>query len=123
MHKMLQNYRPDFINYPDNYQHPIVGLMHSEFGHKRPEWDEKAPTTRLQQAIDCGGQCGPKGDFGRSLGRAYGLPVWGARLRAHTAITHWTANGWNQILGVSFKNGFWNKDKGMQLHYKRWKMP
>lgn len=110
MRKMLQNYRPDFINYPENYQHPIVGLMYSEFGHKRPEWDENAKTTRLQQAIDCGGQCGPKGDFGRCLGRAYGLPVWGARLRSHTAMTNWTANGWNQILGVSFKNGFWNKD-------------
>lgn len=111
MREMLWNYRPDQITAPADYNAHYVGLMYSEFGHKRPEFDESLPTTRVQQTIDRGGQCGPKAYFGRCLGRSFGVPVWGARLRSHTAMTYWTPNGWETILGVSFKNGFWTSDQ------------
>ena len=51
---MLWNYRPDQITAPKGYRAPYVGLMNSEFGHKRAEVDENLTTTRLQQLIDKG---------------------------------------------------------------------
>jgi len=111
MREMLWNYRPDQITAPAEYKAHYVGLMNSEFGHKRAEIDENAPETRMQQIIDKGGQCGPKAFFGRCLGRSFGCPVWGARLRSHTAVTYWTPKGWTTILGVSWRNGFWTADK------------
>jgi len=110
MREMLWNYRPDMIKAPKEFGVRYVAFMHSEFGHKRPEWDDAAPTTRMQQCIDRGGQCGPKAMFGRSLGRAFGVPVWGARLRSHTAMMYWSPGGWSTVLGVSPHTGFWNAD-------------
>lgn len=110
MREMLWNYRPDHITAPDGYRARYVGLMNSEFGHKAPEWDDQAPTTKLQQTIDRGSQCGPKAFFGRCLARSFGIPVWGARLRSHTAMAYWTPQGWTTILGVAWKSGFWTAD-------------
>jgi hypothetical protein len=112
MREMLWNYRPDQINAPDEYNAHVVGLMYSEFGHRRAEEGETGPPyTRLQQFIDRGSICGGKGSFGRCLGRAFGVPVWGARLRSHTAMAYWTPEGWETILGVSFANGYWIVDQ------------
>jgi hypothetical protein len=112
LREMLWNYRPDQINAPDEYNVHVVGLMYSEFGHRRAEDSETGPPyTRLQQFIDRGSICGGKGSFGRSLGRAFGIPVWGARLRSHTAMSYWTPKGWETILGVSFENGYWIVDQ------------
>ena len=112
MREMLWNYRPDQINAPEEYNAHVVGLMYSEFGHRRAEAGETGPPyTRNQQFIDRGSICGGKGGFGRCLGRAFGIPVWGARLRSHTAMTYWTPKGWETILGVSFANGFWIVDQ------------
>jgi hypothetical protein len=65
----------------------------------------------LQQFIDRGSICGGKAFFGRCLGRGFGIPVWGARLRSHTAMSYWTPKAWETILGVSFENGFWTVDQ------------
>jgi hypothetical protein len=110
MREMLWNYRPDQILAPEEYTGKVVGLMYSEFGHKKPEGDPTLSTSSFQQTIDKGGMCGAKAFFGRCLGRSFGIPVWGARLRSHTAMTYWTPKGWETILGVSFKNGFWTAD-------------
>ncbi len=112
MREMLWNYRPDQINAPDEYNAHVVGLMYSEFGHRRAEAGETGPPyTQLQQFMDRGSICGGKGFFGRCLGRAFGIPVWGARLRGHTAMSYWTPKGWETILGVSFENGYWIVDQ------------
>jgi len=111
MREMLWNYRPDMINAPEAYIARYVGLMNTEFGHKPQERDEKLPYTAMQQWIDKGGQCGPKAFFGRCLGRSFGIPVWGGRLRSHTAMFYWTPRGWNSILGISWINGFWTVDQ------------
>ena len=112
MREMLWNYRPDQINAPDGYNAHVVGLMYSEFGHRRAEEGETGPPyTRMQQFMDRGSICGGKGFFGRCLGRSFGIPVWGARLRSHTAMSYWTPKGWETILGVSFENGYWIVDQ------------
>lgn len=122
MQDMLRNYRPDMINAPDDFRGRVAGLMYSEFGHKRPEWDDNSPRSRLQQAIDRGGQCGPKAFFGRCLTRSFGVPTWGARLRSHTAMTYWTPKGWTTILGISWQNGFWIVDTTQQKRASMFKL-
>jgi hypothetical protein len=112
MREMLWNYRPEQINAPDEYNAHVVGLMYSEFGHRRAEAGETSPPySQLEQFMDRGSICGGKGSFGRCLGRAFGIPVWGARLSSHTAMSYWTPKGWETILGVSFENGFWIVDQ------------
>ncbi len=116
MREMIWNYRPDQINAPDEYNAHVVGLMYSEFGHRRAEEGETGPPyTKNQQFIDRGSICGGKGGFGRCLGRTFGVPVWGARLRSHTAMTYWTSKGWETILGVSFENGYWIVDQAESM--------
>jgi hypothetical protein len=116
MREMLWNYRPDQINAPEEYNAHVVGLMYSEFGHRRAEEGETGPPyTQLQRFIDRGSICGGKASFGRCLGRTFGIPVWGARLRSHTAMTYWTPKGWETILGVSFENGYWIIDQAESM--------
>ena len=112
MREMLWNYRPDQILAPEEYDAKYVGLMYSEFGHRKAEEGEAGPPyTFMQRIIDRGSICGGKAFFGRCLGRSFGIPVWGARLRSHTAMTYWTPKGWETILGVTFENGFWTVDQ------------
>lgn len=112
MREMLWNYRPDQILASEEYNARVIGLMYSEFGHRRADEGETGPPyTRMQGFIDRGSICGGKAFFGRCLGRSFGIPVWGARLRSHTAVAYWTPKGWETILGVSFQNGFWNVDQ------------
>lgn len=116
MREMLWNYRPDQINAPEEYNAHVVGLMYSEFGHRIAQEGETGPPyTRMQQFIDRGSVCGGKGFFGRCLGRAFGIPVWGARLKSHTAMSYWTPKRWETILGVSFENGFWTVDQAESM--------
>ncbi len=116
MREMIWNYRPDQINAPEEYNAHVVGLMYSEFGHRRFEEGETGPPyTKNQQFMDRGSICGGKGGFGRCLGRTFGIPVWGARLRAHTAMSYWTSKGWETILGVSFENGYWVVDQAESM--------
>jgi hypothetical protein len=112
MREMLWNYRPDQILAPEEYNARYVGLMNSEFGHRKAaEGETGPPYTFMQQIIDRGSLCGGKAFFGRCLGRSFGIPVWGARLKSHTAMTYWTPKGWETILGVSFENGYWIVDQ------------
>jgi hypothetical protein len=112
LREMIWNYRPDQINAPEEYNAHVVGLMYSEFGHRRaPEGETGPPYSQMQQFMDRGSICGGKGSIGRCLGRTFGIPVWGARLRSHTAMSYWTSKGWETILGVSFENGYWIVDQ------------
>jgi len=112
MREMLWNYRPDQILAPEEYNAKYVGLMYSEFGHRKAEEGEAGPPyTFMQRIIDRGSICGGKAFFGRCLGRTFGVPVWGARLKSHTAMSYWTPKSWETILGVTFENGFWTVDQ------------
>ncbi len=116
LREMIWNYRPDQINAPEEYNAHVVGLMYSEFGHRRAEEGETGPPySQMQQFMDRGSICGGKGSIGRCLGRTFGIPVWGARLRSHTAMSYWTSKGWETILGVSFENGYWIVDQAESM--------
>lgn len=77
MCEMLWNYRPDQINAPEEYPARYVGLMYSEFGHKRPEFDETLPTTRFQQTIDKGYNADQRPSSGVVSDAASGFPYGG----------------------------------------------
>jgi hypothetical protein len=103
---MLRNYRPDTIatEFPrDKYM-----ALNGDIPQTTPQYDEDI--ARIQAIVCNGGRCGPKAALGRATTRAFGIPTWGARVKAHTGMTHWTPDGWTAALGVAFSGSFWDKD-------------
>ncbi len=103
---MLRNYRPDTIatEFPrDRYM-----ALNADIPQKTPQYDEDI--SRMQSIVCNGGRCGPKASLGRATTRAFGIPTWGARVKAHTGMTYWTPHGWTAALGVAFSGSFWDKD-------------
>jgi hypothetical protein len=103
---MVRNYRPDTIAtaYPrDKYM-----AVNGDIPQTTPDFDEDI--ARLQAIVCNGGRCGPKAALGRATTRAFGIPTWGARVKAHTGMTYWTPHGWTAALGVAFNGSFWDKD-------------
>jgi hypothetical protein len=104
---MVRNYRPDTIAtaYPrDKYM-----AINGDIPQTTPVYDEDID--RLQAVVCNGGRCGPKAALGRATTRAFGIPTWGARVKAHTGMTYWTPHGWTAVLGVAFNGSFWDKDQ------------
>jgi hypothetical protein len=104
---MVRNYRPDTIatSYPrDKYM-----AINGDIPQTTPVYDEDID--RLQAVVCNGGRCGPKAALGRATTRAFGIPTWGARVKAHTGMTYWTPHGWTAALGVAFNGSFWDKDQ------------
>ena len=104
---MVRNYRPDTIAtaYPrDKYM-----AINGDIPQTTPVYDEDI--NRLQAVVCNGGRCGPKAALGRATTRAFGIPTWGARVKAHTGMTYWTPHGWTAALGVAFNGSFWDKDQ------------
>lgn len=103
---VLNNYRPDAVD--TEYPRSKYMALNGEIPQKTPQYDEDI--TRLQSVVANGGRCGPKATLGRATTRAFGIPTWGARVKAHTGMTYWTPHGWTTALGVAFTGSFWDKD-------------
>ncbi len=108
---MVNNYRPDTVD--TEYVRSRYMAINSEIPQTTPQYDEDI--TRLQSIVCNGGRCGPKATLGRATTRAFGIPTWGARVKAHTGMTYWTPHGWTTALGVAVTGSFWDKD-----HYNMW---
>lgn len=107
LREMVRNYRPDTID--TEFVRDQYMAINADIPQKTPQYDEDI--TRLQSVVCNGGRCGPKATLGRATTRAFGIPTWGARVKAHTGMTYWTPHGWTTALGVSFSGSFWDKDK------------
>jgi len=107
LREMIRNYRPDTID-TESVRGRYMAI-NAEIPQKTPEYDDDI--TRLQAVVCNGGRCGPKATLGRAITRSFGIPTWGARVKAHTGMTYWTPHGWTAALGVSFSGSFWDKDK------------
>lgn len=103
---VLNNYRPDTVD--TEYPGSKYMALNSEIPQKTPQYDEDI--SRMQSIVVNGGRCGPKAALGRATTRAFGIPTWGARVKAHTGMTYWTPHGWTTALGVAFTGSFWDKD-------------
>ncbi len=107
----VNNYRPDTVD--TEYVREKYMAINSEIPQTTPQYDDDA--SRLQSVVCNGGRCGPKATLGRATTRAFGIPTWGARVKAHTGMTYWTPHGWTTALGVAVTGSFWDKD-----HYNMW---
>lgn len=103
---MLRNYRPDTI--ATEYARDKYMALNADIPQTTPQYDEDI--ARMQSIVCNGGRCGPKAALGRATTRAFGIPTWGARVKAHTGMTHWTPVGWTAALGVAFSGSFWDKN-------------
>jgi len=103
---LLRNYRPDTI--ATEYVRDKYMALNGDIPQTTPQYDEDI--ARMQSIVCNGGRCGPKAALGRATTRAFGIPTWGARVKAHTGMTHWTPDGWTAALGVAFSGSFWDKD-------------
>lgn len=108
---MVNNYRPDTVD--TEYVRDKYMAINGEIPQTTPQYDEDI--TRLQSVVCNGGRCGPKATLGRATTRAFGIPTWGARVKAHTGMTYWTPHGWTTALGVAVTGSFWDKD-----NYNMW---
>lgn len=107
LRNMVNNYRPDTVD--TVYVRDKYMAINGEIPQTTPQYDEDI--TRLQAIVCNGGRCGPKAMLGRATTRAFGIPTWGSRVKAHTGMNYWTEHGWTTSLGVAINNSFWNKDK------------
>lgn len=104
---MVRNYRPDTVatDYPrDRYM-----AVNGDIPQKTPEYEDGL--TNFQAILNAGGRCGPKATVGRATTRSFGIPTWGARVKAHTGMTHWTPCGWTTALGVGWTDSYWIADR------------
>jgi len=106
LREMVNNYRPDAVDTP--YPRDKYMPLNVDIPQKTPQYDEDL--SRIQSVVCNGGRCGPKATLGRATTRAFGIPTWGARVKAHTGMTYWTPHGWTTALGVAFTGSFWDKD-------------
>lgn len=106
LRETVRNYRPDTID--TEFVRDQYMAMNADIPQKTPEYDDDI--SRLQAVVCNGGRCGPKASLGRATTRAFGIPTWGARVKAHTGMTRWTPYGWSAALGVSFSGSFWDSD-------------
>ncbi|MBI1335466.1 MAG: hypothetical protein GC164_00725 [Phycisphaera sp.] len=107
LRSMVRNYRPDTIatEYPrDKYM-----AINEDIPQKTPEYEEGL--TNIQAILNAGGRCGPKATLGRATTRSFGIPTWGTRGKAHTAMTYWTPYGWTTALGIGWSGSYWTSDK------------
>lgn len=109
--QMLRNYRPDVIFEPD-YRWRYVRLVRSDVHYQHFDFDPEAPTTKIQQFLDGGGQCGPRAFVGRLLLRSFGIPTWGVRQTGHAALSHWTPGGWTVNFGAAWEYNWWEDRPG-----------
>lgn len=105
LRRTVNNYRPDTVD--TEYPRSKYMALNGEIPQKTPQYDEDL--SRLQAIVVNGGRCGPKATLGRSTNRAFGIPTWGARVKAHTGMTYWTPHGWTTALGIAFTSSFWDK--------------
>jgi hypothetical protein len=108
---MLRNYRPDHIRTPDRrWRYSILVKTDVLYGSQDVK-DDLPELQFYQNILRNGGVCGRRAFFGRTLLRAFGIPVWGVTQKAHAALGRWSPGGWVVNLGAAFKWSWWDKDE------------
>ena len=73
-------------------------------------------TGHYAQIPAAGGECGPRAFFGRFTRKAFGLPTWGVTQPGHAAMSTWSQDGWQVLLGADWSYSWW-KTRGGQDFY------
>ena len=111
MREMLRNYRPDHVVNPD-YKWRYVMIVRSDVAYGKGKRDPAAPILPMQQVLKEGGICHIRAWAGRLALRAFGIPAWGTEQGGHTAVGHWTPEGWVVNLGAGWAYAFWDGRQG-----------
>jgi hypothetical protein len=102
----LRNYRPDIVTM-DDPQWRYCYIVRQDVDYKDPDWYK--PERSYDQILSGGGECGPRGWFGRFVLKAFGIPTWGVRQPGHAALARWTSVGeWRTCLGAGFDVSEWD---------------
>ena len=94
--EMLRTYRPDHIA-NDDQKWRYTRFVKSDVPYQTPKFDD-ALGTRTQQIVACGGKCGPRAFYGRTLTRAFGIPARRSTQTGHAAMSRWTPDGLGHLL-------------------------
>jgi hypothetical protein len=113
--KSIGNFRPDTIAM--SYHWRYAETVHTEVAYG----DSQCPSfpgvcNGHYSDIPVGGDvCGGRAFWGRFVRKAFGLPTWGATEHAHAAMSSWTPNGWNVLLGAPWPDCWWGDRGGMDF--------
>jgi hypothetical protein len=117
----LKRYRPNQVVMSDAKFRYCMQVK-SDVGYRQPNWTSKPRS--YQQMVSGGGKCGPRAWFGRYICKAFGAPTWGVRQPGHAAMSKWTPNGWETVLGAGWPHSHWEGRNGIdfmnEAHARSW---
>ncbi len=111
--EMLRTYRPDHIA-NDDQKWRYTRFVKSDVPYQTPKFDD-ALGTRTQQIVACGGKCGPRAFYGRTLTRAFGIPARRSTQSGHAAMSRWTPDGWAICFGAWWSSAWCGPQGGMDF--------
>ena len=111
--EMLRTYRPDHI-VNDDQKWRYTRFVKSDVPYQTPKFDD-ALGTRTQQIVACGGKCGPRAFYGRTLTRAFGIPARRSTQTGHAAMSRWTPDGWAICFGAWWSSAWCGPQGGMDF--------
>ena len=111
--EMLRTYRPDHIA-NDDQRWRYTRFVKSDVPYQTPKFDD-ALGTRTQQIVACGGKCGPRAFYGRTLTRAFGIPARRSTQTGHAAMSRWTPDGWAICFGAWWSSAWCGPQGGMDF--------
>ena len=111
--EMLRTYRPDHIA-NDDQKWRYTRFVKSDVPYQTPKFDD-ALGTRTQQIVACGGKCGPRAFYGRTLTRAFGIPARRSTQTGHAAMSRWTSGGWAICFGAWWSSAWCGPQGGMDF--------
>jgi hypothetical protein len=117
----LKRYRPNQVVMSGG-RFRYCKQVKSDVGYRQPNWTSKPRS--YQQMLSGGGKCGPRAWFGRYICKAFGAPTWGVRQPGHAAMSKWTPNGWETVLGAGWLYSHWEGRNGIdfmnEAHARSW---
>jgi hypothetical protein len=111
--EMLRTYRPDHIA-NDDQRWRYTRFVKSDVPYQTPKFDD-ALGTRTQQIVACGGKCGPRAFYGRTLTRAFGIPARRSTQTGHAAMSRWTPDGWAICFGAWWSSAWCGPQGGLDF--------
>ena len=111
--EMLRTYRPDHIANGDQ-KWRYTRFVKSDVPYQTPKFDDALGTT-TQQIVACGGKCGPRAFYGRTLTRAFGIPARRSTQTGHAAMSRWTPDGWAICFGAWWSSAWCGPQGGMDF--------
>jgi hypothetical protein len=111
--EMLRTYRPDHI-VNDDQKWRYTRFVKSDVPYQTPKFDDSLGT-RTQQIVACGGKCGPRAFYGRTLTRAFGIPARRSTQTGHAAMSRWTPDGWAICFGAWWSSAWCGPQGGMDF--------